>query len=250
MKKTVRTIFVATLLATASLTPTKAGIPVIDTASITQLIAQLNNQAQSLVNQATQIQNQINQITELQNQLANMEQRLTAMTGIKNISSILNNADEQLKREAAGTIDSILSSVTSGTPLSGGNSTRLNTAIEAMKSRFEISNLTALNSSTQPRERGIAQVASVGIAAAATGEDSYERSNEGMTRVGNLIGQIDTQPDLKASVDLNTRMVAEVAQQMNEMLRVLAVQAQAQGTLAVDQARDRAAATTFQKVGN
>ena len=71
-----------------------------------------------------------------------------------------------------------------------------------------------------------------------------------MTRVGNLIGQIDTQPDLKASVDLNTRMVAEVAQQMNEMLRVLAVQAQAQGTLAVDQARDRAAATTFQKVGN
>ena len=110
-------------------------------------------------------------------------------------------------------------------------------------------NLADLDGSTIPQDRAIAAVAAAGLTAVATGEDGYTRSNEGMTRVNSLIGQIDATPDLKASVDLNTRVMAEVAQQMNEMMRVMSAQTSAQGTAAVDNARDRAAARKLLKIG-
>lgn len=244
MNNFLKTASLAAFIATSGVTFAFAqGIPVIDSSSIAQLISQLNNQA-------TQISNQVRQITELQNQLQNMQQRLTAMTGAKGISALLNNPAEQLQRQAASSLQSITDSAISGTPIGGGNTSRISGTINSLKTKFGLSDLGTFNSSAIPQDRAIATLAGAGLTAAATGEDAYMRSNEGMTRVNGLITQIDATPDLKASVDLNTRVLAEVTQQLNEMMRVMSANAQAQGTLAISQARDSAAGRKFQKIGN
>ena len=109
--------------------------------------------------------------------------------------------------------------------------------------------LNTLKASTEASDRAIANLAGTGLAAAATGEDAFVRSNEGMTRVNQLVTQIDSTPDLKASVDLNTRVLVEVNQQLNEMLRVMAANASASGVTAVTTARDLDAARNFLKIG-
>lgn len=226
------------------------GIPVIDQTSIAQLIAQLSNQATQIANQATQIQNQIDQFNKLQEQLTNMEQRLQAITGSKDISSILNSPANITERAAANSLDDILDGAINGGTISGGGTGRLQASISGMKTKFDLTNLETFDSSNVPQDRAIATLAGAGLTAAATGKDSYERSNQAMERVTNLIGQIDNTADLKSSVDLNTRMLAEVAQMLNENLRVQAAIANANGTLALSQARDRAAGRTFGKIGN
>lgn len=244
MKKYLKTVSLAAIIAMTGVSQGIAqGIPVIDASSIAQLVATVNNQV-------TQIQNQVQQITELQKQLQNMQQRLTAITGAKGISALLNNPAEQLQRQAASSLKSITDGAITGGSIGGGNTGRINAAINELKTKFELTNLPDFNSSTIPQDRAIASLAGSGLAAIATGEDAYARSNEGATRVNNLIGQIDATPDLKASVDLNTRVLAEVAQQLNEMIRVTSVNAATQGTIALQKARNEAAGRTFQKIGN
>ena len=244
MKKYFKAVSLAVIIATGSVSQINAqGIPVIDASSIAQLIASVNNQA-------TQIANQVQQITELQNQLQNMQQRLTAMTGAKGISALLNNPAQQLQRQAASSLQSITDGAITGGSIGGGNVGRINTSIAQLKTKFDLTNLPEFNSSAIPQDRAIASLAGSGLAAVATGEDAYARSNEGVTRVNNLIGQIDATPDLKASVDLNTRVLAEVSQQLNEMIRVQSVNAATQGTMALQKARNDAAGRQFQKIGN
>ena len=81
--------------------------------------------------------------------------------------------------------------------------------------------------------------------AVATAEDTYQRANASMDRVNGMIEDIDSNADLKASVDYNTRMLAEVAVLLNENLRVQAAVANTVGTDAISAARDRAASRKF-----
>lgn len=244
MNKFLKAVSLTAIIAIGGVSQSNAqGIPVIDASSIAQLVATVNNQA-------TQIANQVQQITELQNQLQNMQQRLTAITGPKGISGLLNNPAQQLQRQAASSLRSITDGAISGSTIGGGNAGRINSTISQFKSRFELTNLPDFDSSAIPQDRAIASLAGSGLAAIATGEDAYVRSNEGVTRVNNLIGQIDATPDLKSSVDLNTRVLAEVSQQLNEMIRVMSVNAANQGTMALQKARNEAAGRQFQKIGN
>ena len=217
------------------------GIPVFDGTSVANLVSQLKNQA-------TQIQNQVEQLKKAQEQIENMKQRLEAMTGPKGLSSLLNGASNQAQRQAASSLDGILNSAIKGASVGGGNVDRINTTISELKSKFSLDNLADLDASTKPLERAIAQLAGAGIAATATAEDSYVRSNEGTQRVNQLINEIDKTADLKASVDLNTRVLTEISQQLNDLIRLQASLAQAQGNAAIATARDRAAARKFGKV--
>jgi hypothetical protein len=71
-----------------------------------------------------------------------------------------------------------------------------------------------------------------------------------MDRVNQLIGRIDDNADLKASVDYNTRMLGEIAVLLNESLRLQAAATNATGTDALQAARNLAAQRTFMRVGD
>ncbi len=218
------------------------GIPVIDTSQIAQVIAQLQQQIRDY-------EEQVKQLTTLNDQLTNMQQRLQAMTGAKGISSILNDTAEKTAREAASDLQSIVTSAIGGGGISG-NVGNMDTVISDLKARFDLGDLTDFDNSSVAADKAIASLAGSGLAAVATAEDSYQRANAAVGRVNTLVDQIDSTGDLKASVDFNTRVNAEVAVLLLEILRVQSAQTNATGMQALQVARDGQASRNFMKAGN
>ena len=131
-----------------------------------------------------------------------------------------------------------------------GNAGAITARIDELKTTFGLPDVNAFLSSSLPQDRALATQAGSGMAAVATAEDTYARANASMERVNTLIGKIDDNADLKASVDYNTRMLAEVAVLLNESLRIQAATANAVGTDALSDARDRAAQRNFMRAGD
>ena len=71
-----------------------------------------------------------------------------------------------------------------------------------------------------------------------------------MTRVNSLVDQIDNTADLKASVDFNTRVNAEVAVLILELIRVQSAATNVTGMQALQIARDGQASRNFMKIGD
>lgn len=218
------------------------GIPVIDASQLAQVIAQLQQQIRDY-------EEQIKQFTTMQEQLTNMQQRLQAITGAKGISSILNGAGEKIAREAATDLSSIVDSAISGGTIAG-NVGEMNSVISDLKSRFNFGDISDFNSSDIPADKAIASLAGSGMAAVATADDSYKRANSAVGRINSLVDQIDTTFDLKASVDFNTRVNAEIAVLLLEVIRVQAAQTNATGMRALHLARDGQASRNFMKSGD
>lgn len=218
------------------------GIPVIDTSQIAQVIAQLQQQIKDY-------EEQIKQLTTMNEQLTNMQQRLQAITGAKGISSILNGAAEKTARQAASDLQSIVSSAIDGGNIAG-NVGNMNSVITDLKARFDLGDLTNFSTSDVASDKAIASLAGSGLAAVATAEDSYNRANAAVGRINTLVDQIDSTADLKASVDFNTRVNAEVAVLLMELLRVQSAQTNAMGMQALQVARDGQASRNFMKSGD
>jgi len=218
------------------------GIPVIDTSQIAQVIATLQQQIKDY-------EEQLKQLTKLQEQYTNMQQRLQAMTGSKGISSILNGSAEKTARTAALDLKSIVDNAISGETIDG-NVGNMNSVISDLKSKFGFGDLSTFLSSDVPADKAIATLAGSGLAAVATADDSYKRANSAVTRVNALVDQIDSTADLKASVDFNTRVNAEVAVLILELIRVQSAQTNATGMQALHRARDGQASRNFMKAGD
>jgi len=218
------------------------GIPVIDTSQIAQVIAQLQQQLKDY-------EQQIEQFKKLEEQLTNMQQRLQAITGAKGISSILNGTADKTARTAANDLQSIVTGAIGGSNIAG-NVGNMNTIISDLKTRFDLGDLTDFNTSDVAADKAIASLAGSGLAAVATAEDSYQRANAAVGRINTLVDQIDSTADLKASVDFNTRVNAEVAVLLLEILRVQSAQTNAAGMQALQIARDGQASRNFMKTGD
>ncbi|MER9255920.1 hypothetical protein NKI59_29945 [Mesorhizobium sp. M0598] len=76
----------------------------------------------------------------------------------------------------------------------------------------------------------IAHVSAQGAVTASTAEDSYKRANASMGRINGYITALESSNDLKTSVDINTRVMIETAQQLNETLRTQAAIASLAGS--------------------
>jgi hypothetical protein len=211
------------------------GVPTFDAAAVAQAVANLDQMRRDYANQIEQ--------------LTNLKDQLESMTGDKAISGILNAAPDIAARQSADSLSSIMAGGMTGAPIPG-NSATLTARINDLKSTFDLPDIDTFLTSTLPQDRALATQAGAGLAAIATAEDSYGRANASMGRVNRLIGDIDANADLKASVDYNTRMLGEVVVMLNEMVRVQAAAANTVGTEALQDARDRAAARTFMQRGD
>jgi len=211
------------------------GVPVVDAGSIAQALAQLDQMRQDYANQ-------IEQLTNLKDQLA-------SMTGDKAIAGILNSAPEAAARGSADSLSSIMAGAMTGSSIPG-NTSALTARIDELKTTFDLPDIATFLSSTTPQDRALATQAGAGLAAVATAEDTYARANSSMGRVNQMIDRIDTNPDLKASVDYNTRMLGEIAVLLNESLRLQAAATNTVGTDALSNARDRAGQRNFMRAGD
>ena len=203
------------------------GVPVYDATSIAKLIEQIATQAE---------------------QLATMKSQLESLTGARGIGAFLNAPEDIAARAAATNLTGIVEGAITGNPILG-NTARLASAIERLRGNYQLDLLGPYASSDIVQYRALANLGGSSLAAMATGEDSYVRANDAMARVNRMVPQIDANTDVKAAIDFKTRVKIEQMQVMNELLRVMSVQANAAGAQALFTTREQMASREFMNIG-
>lgn len=103
-------------------------------------------------------------------------------------------------------------------------------ALTVFRADYGLDQAFALQNDTSTNKVMAAHAAAQGAIAASTGEDSYKRANASMARLDGYITALQGSPDLKTSMDINTRVTIELVQQLNETLRTQAAIASMVGT--------------------
>ena len=246
-----RKLIAKSLLALSLLTSVPAnagGVPVIDTSSIAQAIATLQQLQKTYGVESKQLSTGLKQLDEaitaanrLQTQIDQLERQFESLTGNRDMGALLNGSASRDARRIASKIGDIHATLQGEEgalapdhPLAG--------RLTQMRTRFAIPDAaTVFDEARVPEKVAAHDFASETTATAIVlSEDSFDRANVSINRVETLLGAIDTDtPDLKASVDLNTRMLGELAFMLADAQRVDAAVGQMVGALANESLRDR-----------
>ncbi|MCP3477818.1 hypothetical protein NLM33_47870 (plasmid) [Bradyrhizobium sp. CCGUVB1N3] len=136
-----------------------------------------------------------------------------------------NEAADIAARKGGSTPAEMASAVLTGA-LAGPDETR--ESISRFRERYRLDDAFALHH--DKRSSKIAYLSAQAAVTAYTAEDSYKRANASMGRINGYITALENSMDLKTSVDINTRVMIEVAQQLNETLRTQAAIASVAGS--------------------
>ncbi|PZX12448.1 type IV secretion system protein VirB5 [Palleronia aestuarii] len=234
------------------------GVPVIDGSNLAQNIEQLqaalrdaNNQIQQIEELRRQIELQIEQIT-------NLEGILGSISGLNEIGSLYNSAEDLRSRAAKitnmngflravqlGDFDSLVDSLLDG-DVTMGDKRAAEALQETMESAgFTRERLDALNNAEDPQGEIIARTAAANATGIAAAQLAYDEAGQSIERVDGLVDEIANQETLKESIDLNTRMAAETNFMLGQMWRLNAAQGLAQGQSGIDFAAEQARARSF-----
>jgi len=234
----------------ASAPANAGGVPVIDASNIAQAIATLQQLQKTYGVESKQLSTGLKQLDEavtaairLQTQIDQLERQFESLTGNRDMGTLLNGRGAKDARRVASKLGDIHATLQGeegalppGHPLTG--------RLTEMRNRFSIPQAaTVFDVSRVPEKVAAHDFASETTATTIVlSEDSFGRANASIDRVEVLLGALDTDtPDLKASVDLNTRMLGELAFMLADAQRVDAALAQMVGALANESLRDREA---------
>lgn len=146
--------------------------------------------------------------------------QLTAVTGVKTIP-LANGPDEVTARDGGTTIREM---ATEGLGGNIANPPDISNVFSALVTTYELEKVFAFKDEERLNEVTMAHMASYGAVAAAAGDRAYMRANESMGRIDGYITALGASSDLKTSLDINTRVNIELAQQLNELVRAQAAQ--------------------------
>jgi hypothetical protein len=244
MKRAARIFAITSALFAASPAHT-SGIPTFDGANVSQALAQLlqlrlthgveEGQLDKLV---AQVREAIKTVTALERQIDQLERQYESLTGSRGMGGLLNGTTEKKARRIADTLGDINATLLE-TGLPGSNP--LSAQIASLRNTYQIPDAADLFD----RTRVPAKVAAHNFSSASTSTaivlsaDTFKRANSSVGRVEALLDGVDATPDLKASVDINTRMMAELAFMMADRTRLDAASSQMQAALANETLRDR-----------
>lgn len=105
-----------------------------------------------------------------------------------------------------------------------------NSAIDALTADYHLEKAFALKDDPSPTRTITAHAAAQGAIVAATAEDSYKRANASAARLDSYLTALKSSSSLKTSIDLNTRVMIEIAQALDESLRTQSAIASGVGT--------------------
>ena len=237
-----RSTTVAVVLAAALVVPASAqGVPTVDTQNIAQEIQQLRQMLTDEVLQNEQITQLLAQLDTLRDQYAQLQDTYAALTGLMELPGIiqttmeeeLNGILDQEFGDILATVDAIKSGDWSN--LSGSGSSEIRTQMERVlaEAGFDEDTLSEMASSGTPGAERTAQAATTGAVTSAAAQNSYSDTGQSLERVDRLVGMIGDMEELKDSVDLNTRVTAELAIAMVAMWQLEAVQTVGAGQMGV-----------------
>lgn len=237
-----RSAALAALLGAGLTAPVAAqGVPTVDTQNIAQEIQQLRQMLTDEVLQNEQITQLLAQLDTLREQYAQLQETYAALTGLMDLPEIirtemedeLNGLLDQEFGDILATRDAIMSGDWSS--LAGSGSGEIRTQMERVLSEagFDEDTLSEMASSGTPGVERTAQAATTGAVTSAAAQNSYSDAGQSLERVDRLVGMIGDMEELKDSVDLNTRVTAELAIAMVAMWQLEAVQTVGAGQMGV-----------------
>jgi type IV secretion system protein VirB5 len=245
--KTLRALTLATLLplggvtAPITLLPFTAaaqGVPVVDTQNIAQNIQQLRQMIEDEILQNEQLLQLREQLTTLTDQLAELQRTYEALTRLAELPEVvatemeaeLNGILDQEFGDIQATIQAIRTGDFSG--LSGSGASEIETQMDRVLAElgFDDDTLREMATSGNAGAERIATQATTGALVSAAAQNSYNDAGQSLERVERLVGLIGDMDELKESVDLNTRVTAELAIALVAMWQLEAVQTVGDGT--------------------
>lgn len=217
------------------------GVPTVDTSNILQTIKQLDVLLQDLGIQSDLLDSAMKQVEKLQAQLDQLQQIYARFTGAREIVDFAmgNGLDAILDGSLTGVIASISSAAKGDfSGFVGGKSGAMTATAEKALSNSGLSksDVTAMANSGVPAAERTATQAAGGAVLAAVAEQTYTEAGIGLQRVEKLVEASKNSEDIKESIDLNTRMLAEIAVLMAKQLEIASISGAYAGQSGVSEA--------------
>jgi len=195
------------------------GVPTVDTQNIAQEIQQLRQMIEDEVLQNEQLQQALAQLETLQEQYAQLQETYAALTGLMELPEIITTQFEEelngLLDQEFGDILSTIDAIKNGdwSQLAGNGASGIQTQMTRVleDAGFDEDTLSEMANSGAAGAERTAQQATTGAMMSAAAQNSYEEAGQSLERVDRLVGMIGDMEELKDSVDLNTRVTAELA---------------------------------------
>ncbi|WP_196053667.1 type IV secretion system protein [Paracoccus lichenicola] len=206
------------------------GVPTIDGQNTLQTIKQLEAMLRDAGVQSDLLSNAVKQVEQLQAQLLQLQDIYGQFSGTRDIVDLAmgGNLDGLLDGNMTDVLGTIQGGMTGNwggfTP---GKSDRLTKGVETALTTGGLSQekVTGMASSGVPGAQRVAAQASGGAVLAATAEQTYAETSSSLERVNTLVAMTQDSTDIKESIDLNTRMLAELSVQLAKSLELQSIEA-------------------------
>ena len=214
------------------------GVPVVDTQNIAQNIQQLRQMIEDEILQNEQLVQLREQLATLTDQLAELQRTYEALTRLAELPEIIRTQMEDelngLLDQEFGDIIATIEAIKNGdfSDLSGSGAGEIETQMDRVLADlgFDDDTLSEMASSGNASANRVATQATTGALVSAAAQNSYGDAGQSLERVDRLVGLIDDMDELKESVDLNTRVTAELAIALVAMWQLEAIQTVGDGT--------------------
>lgn len=214
------------------------GVPVVDTQNITQNIQQLRQMIEDEILQNEMLTQLRAHLKTLTDQLAELQRTYEALTRLAELPEIIRTEMERelngLLDQEFGDIQATIRAIRTGdfTGLTGSGAGEIETQMDRVLADlgFDDETLHKMARSGNPGAERAATQATTGALVSAAAQNSYGDAGQSLKRVERLVGLIDDMDELKESVDLNTRVTAELAIALVAMWQLEAVQTVGDGT--------------------
>lgn len=215
----IATVFV---LGTGAAPASAGGVPTIDTASIAELIAIANQNAEMLGVQSETLVKAAEELETLRAQYAEIQRTYGAITGARDQIVGLFSGDITPRRLA----NSLGALTNSGAVLNNRARARLGEIAEQYQ---VMEGREFFNSDEEDvRTRTYDLVSASGVASMVTAEENFSQAGEAMERYDAYRQEIAKASDMKASIDLNTRVQVENGMMLAALLQAVTADARSQ----------------------
>jgi len=226
-------------LATALAGPVNAqGVPTVDTQNIAQEVRQLQQMLQDFGIQTDLLDNALEQLQVVQDQLDQLQEMYAALTGPRSIlGMVMGDGLDGLLEAKFSDLPGLIRGIQTGdwSNLLGITAGPMRTQMEQALARagFDEDSLHEIATSGNPGAEGVATRATTGAVMSAAAQNSHAEAAQSLERVERLVTMIPQMEDLKAAMDHNTRVTAELAIAMTRMWELEAIQTLGAGNAGV-----------------
>ncbi len=223
--KKFRTIIAVSVLSALPVMASAQGVPVVDSANISQNAA---NSAKEVAEMARQYQQLLEQYEKLEQQRTMLEDSFEAISGLTDLDKF--NRRSFLKLATAAETLGYALDATGDTISDLPNAAGL--AMERRSISLGLNNgiLKQFSTSDVPTRRILSERGGAGLMASAIGELGYDMASKLSEDAEKLRSEVGQQEDLKDAIDYNTAVLLKLLQVEIEVLRATSANALASGT--------------------